>query len=141
MNTFYSVLVIGGCPGDQRQLLDEFQTQGVPTRHFWPETYADGVKGLEDFLKELSTRPILIMVDIDTASDYFRSVMNAIQQHPLTRLVPIITYGNDNASSWSDTSLNRTSTPHLFKPDNWNQTVRTLVSYWSESMPLTERGL
>ncbi|GAA4471092.1 hypothetical protein GCM10023189_60960 [Nibrella saemangeumensis] len=141
MESFFSVLVIGGCPGDQRQLLDEFQAQGVPTRHFWPETYADGVKGLADFLKELSTRPILIMVDIDTASDFYRSVMNALHQHPLTRLVPIITYSKDTSFSWAETALHRTSTPHMFKPESWNQTVRTLVSYWSESMPLTERGL
>lgn len=140
MKAYYSVLVIGGCPSEERQLLEEFQSQGVPTRHFWPETYADGVKGLEEYLKELSTRPILIMVDVDKATDYYRSIMTALQQHPMTRLVPVITYSDDNSTSWAGASLDRTSAPHLFKPESWNQTVKTLVSYWSESMPLTERG-
>lgn len=128
-----SVLLITTNPNECTSLTDAFTGDNIVVHCVDEPTDAGVVQSMDQFLSTDTSRPSLIILDIDHTSGYRMGLLATFRQHLYSQNTPIIVYSQNNDNSFVERIYQEGVVSVFRRPTDWDDFAQTILKYWSRS--------
>jgi DNA-binding NarL/FixJ family response regulator len=126
-------LLITTNPDECTSLTEAFTGDNIVVHCINEPADSSVVHELDQHLADKTARPSLIVLDIDAPGGYRISLLARLRQHSFTQNTPVLTFSQNNDSSFVE-RLYQEGVVSVFKrPADWAVFAQTILKYWSRS--------